>query len=210
MKQSTLHFSIIVGLTMATAISGCSPDQKDSAPAAAAPIAAESAPAETMPAPPVESVPEAIPAASATASMKSVEGMSVSGDLKLAPEAGGVRISGTISGLTPGSEHGFHIHETGDCSGPDFKTAGGHFNPSGMEHGNPNSAMHHAGDMMNLAVSDSGMATLDVTVPGVTLGDGGGADVMNRAIVIHAKADDYTSQPAGDAGDRVACAVISK
>lgn len=210
MKLHKLHLSIIGGLAMAVAISGCSPDQKDSTPAATEPMAADSAPAETMPAPPMETAPEAIPAASATAGLKSVSGMEVSGDLMLAPDAGGVHITGTISGLKPGSEHGFHIHETGDCSAPDFKSAGGHFNPGGMEHGNPNSATHHAGDMMNLAVSDAGTATLDVTVPGVTLGDGGTDDVMNRAIIIHAKPDDYTSQPSGDAGDRVACAVIAK
>ena len=209
MKRHNLHFAIVGGLAMAAAISGCSPDKNDT-PAATTPVTAESATADTMPAPRMESAPLAIPVAGATASLKSAEGKNVAGDLKLSPDAGGVQLSGTISGLVAGSEHGFHIHETGDCSAPDFKSAGGHFNPSGMEHGNPNSAMHHAGDMMNLAVSDSGTATLDVTVPGVTLGDGGANDVMNRAIIIHAKADDYTSQPAGDAGDRVACAVISK
>ena len=195
---------------MAAAISGCSSDQNDSMPEAAVPMAAEPAETNAMPAAPMESAPEAIPVASATASLKSVESMKVSGELGIVQNAGGVAISGTISGLEPGSVHGFHIHETGDCSAPDFKSAGGHFNPGGMEHGNPSSNMHHAGDMMNLTVNDSGTATLDVSVPGVTLGDGGANDVVNRAIVIHAKADDYTSQPAGDAGDRVACGVITK
>ena len=207
MKRHHLHLAIIGGLTMAAAIGGCTPDQKDNTSAAPAPMAAE--PAAPAP-PPAESAPAAIPAGHAMAVLKSVDGMKVSGDLSLTAEAAGVHISGTINGLTVGTQHGFHIHETGDCSAPDFKSAGGHFNPGNKEHGNPASDMHHAGDMMNLVVSDSGSATVDVTVPGVTLGDGGADDVMNRAIVVHASADDYTSQPAGDSGSRIACGVIAK
>lgn len=192
---------------MAASIAGCTPDPKNNTPTAPAPMAAETvAPAP----PPVVSAPAEIPAGHAVVSLKSAADMKVAGDLTLTAEAGGVHISGTINGLTPGTQHGFHIHETGDCSAPDFKSAGGHFNPGNKEHGNPGSAMHHAGDMMNLAVNDSGSATLDVTVPGVTLGDGGADDVMNRAIVIHAGPDDYTSQPAGDSGSRIACGVIAK
>ena len=207
MKRHHLHLAIIGGLAMAAAIGGCTPDQKDNTSATPAPMAAE--PASPAP-PPAESAPAAIPAGHATAVLKSADNMKVSGDLSLTAEAGGVHISGTINGLTVGTQHGFHIHETGDCSAPDFKSAGGHFNPGNKEHGNPGSDMHHAGDMLNLIVSDSGSATVDVTVPGVTLGDGGADDVMNRAIVIHAGADDYTSQPAGDSGSRIACGVIAK
>ena len=207
MKRHNLHLSIIGSLAMAVAIGGCAPDQKDTTPAASAPMATE--PVAPAP-PPAESAPAAIPAGHAAVSLKSVDTMKVSGDLTLSAEAGGVHINGTINGLTPGTQHGFHIHETGDCSAPDFKSAGGHFNPGNKEHGNPMSEMHHAGDMMNLAVTDSGSATIDVTVPGVTLGDGGADDVMNRAIVVHAGPDDYTSQPAGDSGGRIACGVIAK
>ncbi|MFZ2235151.1 MAG: superoxide dismutase family protein [Dokdonella sp.] len=207
MKRQNLHFAIIAGLAMAASIAGCTPDQKGNTPAAPAPMAAE--PVAPAP-PPVVSAPAEIPAGHAVVSLQSVADMKVSGDLTLTAEAGGVHISGTINGLTPGTQHGFHIHETGDCSAADFKSAGGHFNPSNMQHGNPSSDMHHAGDMMNLAVNDSGSATLDVTVPGVTLGDGGTDDVMSRAIVIHAGPDDYTSQPAGDSGSRIACGVIAK
>ncbi len=207
MKRHHLHLAIIGSLAMAAAIGGCTPDQKDNISTAPAPMAAERA----VPAlPPAESAPAAIPAGHAAVTLKSVDNMKVSGDLTLTAEAGGVHISGTVNGLTPGTQHGFHIHETGDCSAPDFKSAGGHFNPGNKEHGNPTSQMHHAGDMMNLAVSDSGSATIDVTVPGVTLGDGGADDVMNRAIVVHAGPDDYTSQPAGDSGSRIACGVIAK
>lgn len=207
MKRQHLHLAIVASLAMAVAIAGCTPDQKDTTPAATAPMAAEPvAPTPT----PVESAPASIPVGHAMARLQSAADMKVSGDLTLTARAGGVDISGTISGLTPGTQHGFHIHETGDCSAPDFKSAGGHFNPGNKEHGNPSSDMHHAGDMMNLAVNDDGTASMDVTVPGVTLGDGSADDAMNRAIIIHAKADDYTSQPAGDAGDRIACGVISK
>lgn len=207
MKRHQLHYSIIAGLAMAVAIVGCTPDQKDTTPVTTAPMAAE--PAAPAP-PPVVSAPTEIPSGHAVVSLKSAADMKVSGDLTLTARVGGVDISGTINGLTPGTQHGFHIHETGDCSAPDFKSAGGHFNPGNHEHGNPNSTMHHAGDMMNLAVDDDGSATMDVTVQGVTLGDGGADDVMNRAIVIHAGPDDYTSQPAGDSGSRIACGVIAK
>lgn len=207
MKRHQLHLSIIGALAIAVAIGGCTPDQKDTSPAASAPVAAE--PVAPAP-PPVVSAPAEIPAGHAMVALQSAADMKVSGDLTLTAQAGGVNISGTISGLTPGTQHGFHIHETGDCSAPDFKSAGGHFNPGNKDHGNPNSIMHHAGDMMNLSVDDNGSATMDVTVPGVTLGDGGADDVMNRAIVIHAGPDDYTSQPAGDSGSRIACGVIAK
>ncbi|MEO7916490.1 MAG: superoxide dismutase family protein [Dokdonella sp.] len=211
MKRNDLVVAILGGLVMAAAISGCSPDNKDAAPTAAEPMNAEPAQTETPPpAPPMESAPESMPTATATATLKAADGSKVSGELMFAPNSAGIHVTGTINGLKAGAKQGFHIHETGDCSAPDFKSAGGHFNPDGKDHGNPDSAMHHAGDMMNLAASETGTASVDTIVPGLTLGDGGDHDAMNRAIVIHAGADDYTSQPAGDSGDRVACGVIEK
>lgn len=207
MNRHNLYFAILAGLAMAASIAGCTPDKNDTTATAPESIAAE--PVAPAP-PPVATAPAEIPAGQAVVTLKSSDDMKVSGDLILTAEAAGVRISGTITGLTAGTQHGFHIHEAGDCSAADFKSAGGHFNPSNKEHGNPSSDMHHAGDMMNLAVDDSGSATVDVTVPGVTLGDGGVDDAMNRAIVIHAGPDDYTSQPAGDSGSRIACGVIAK
>lgn len=205
MRRHHLHFSIVAGLAMAASIAGCTPDRTDTT----APASMSAEPDAPAP-PPAMSAPAEIPAGQAVVTLKSAGDMKVSGDLTLTAETGGVHVSGSISGLTRGTQHGFHIHESGDCSAADFKSAGGHFNPSNKEHGNPNSDIHHAGDMMNLTVNDSGIATLDVTVPGVTLGDGGSDDVMNRAIVIHSGPDDYTSQPAGDSGSRIACGVIAK
>ncbi|MEO6077114.1 MAG: superoxide dismutase family protein, partial [Dokdonella sp.] len=151
MKQHHLHLAIIAGMAMAASIAGCTPDKKDTTTAAPAPMSAE--PVAPTP-PPVVSAPSEIPAGQAVVSLKSANDMKVSGDLNLTAEPGGVHISGTINGLTPGTQHGFHIHETGDCSAADFKSAGGHFNPGNKDHGNPTSDMHHAGDMMNLAVND--------------------------------------------------------
>ena len=120
----------------------------------------------------------------------------------------GVRVTGTISGLAPNSEHGFHIHEKGDCSAPDASSAGGHFNPTSQQHGNPGSQMHHAGDIPNLTADAQGTARVNAEVSGVTVSGSGENDILGQAVVMHAKADDYKSQPAGNSGGRIACGVI--
>jgi Cu-Zn family superoxide dismutase len=134
------------------------------------------------------------------------QGNEARGELTLRPIDGGVRLEGTLSGLAPGSEHGFHVHETGDCSAPDASSAGGHYNPESVAHGNPATMPHHAGDMHNLQADGSGNARVDVLLPGVSLG--GHNDISGRALVLHAGADDYTSQPSGNSGPRIACGVI--
>lgn len=146
--------------------------------------------------------------ASARANLKATEGNHAAGTLDLKQMNDGVHISGTISGLSPNTHHGFHVHENGDCSAPDAKSAGGHFNPDHHDHGNPSSPPHHAGDIPNIDSDAKGVAKVDVTVKGVTL-DAGPESVINRAIVVHEKADDYKSQPSGDSGPRIACGVIS-
>jgi superoxide dismutase, Cu-Zn family len=109
------------------------------------------------------------------------------------------------------SLHGFHIHEVGKCEGPDFKSAGGHFNPSGKEHGKKNPKGHHAGDMENVSADPSGNAKGTFKLKGIAL-EGKAEDSLFRAngtsIVIHASADDHKSNPAGNSGDRIACGVI--
>ena len=106
-----------------------------------------------------------------------------------------------------------HIHQNGDCSAPDGSSAGDHFNPTGAPHGNPTGddagAQHHAGDMPNVTADDKGNARVDLRVQGVTLGDGGENDVLGKAVIVHADADDYSSQPSGNAGARIACGVIA-
>ncbi|HEX3034453.1 MAG TPA: superoxide dismutase family protein [Thermodesulfobacteriota bacterium] len=126
-----------------------------------------------------------------------------------APE--GVRVSVQAYNLTPGL-HGFHIHEVGECNTPDYKSAGGHFNPYGNKHGLKDPKGPHAGDMYNLLVGPEGTATAVMIAPLATLGSGANSlfDQNGSAIVIHSGPDDYRTDPAGDAGDRIACGVITK
>lgn len=147
-------------------------------------------------------------AGQAIANLASASGSLVSGRLTLLPIGNGVHISGEIGGLQPGSSHGFHIHEKGDCSAVDASSAGGHFNPGAKPHGRAGHGAHHAGDSDNLVADANGVARVDAHVSGVSLGGGGANDIAGRAIVVHAAADDYSSQPAGNAGARVACGVI--
>jgi len=146
-------------------------------------------------------------ARSASIMLRPASGSLVSGKLTALPIPGGVRISGEVGGLTRGSTHAIHIHEKGDCSAADATSAGGHFNPAQQPHGRVGSGPHHGGDMDNIVADGSGVAQVDVQALGVTLG-GGATDIGGRAIVVHAMPDDYTSQPAGNAGARVACGVI--
>lgn len=119
---------------------------------------------------------------------------------------GRIRIEVDARGLAPGA-HGIHIHEVGDCSAPDAASAGGHFNPSGQAHGDPASAHKHAGDLPVLVADRRGEARYVAEVAGPTL-DGGPDSILGRSLVIHADADDYRSQPAGNSGKRIACGVI--
>lgn len=157
---------------------------------------------------PTAAVHNASTAKQAVANLASASGSLVSGRLTLAPMGDGVHLSGEVGGLQPGSSHGFHIHEKGDCSAVDASSAGGHFNPAAQPHGRAGHGAHHAGDSDNLVADANGVARVDAHVSGVSLGGGAANDIAGRAIVVHATADDYISQPAGNAGARVACGVI--
>jgi Cu-Zn family superoxide dismutase len=137
------------------------------------------------------------------------QGNTASGSLALTAEVDAVRVSGTIQGLEPNGSFGFHIHEKGDCSAPDATSAGGHFNPEKVDHGNPEGASHHVGDMPNIESDDQGAAQVDTRSSGATLHSGQPTDVLGKAIVVHEKSDDYTSQPSGNSGSRIACGVIT-
>jgi Cu-Zn family superoxide dismutase len=141
----------------------------------------------------------------AFAKLAPTQGNTAEGSVSFTQEAKGVRITGEFSGLTPGV-HGFHIHEKGDCSAPDATSAGGHFNPSKQPHGKPGSGPHHVGDLPSLEANANGKAKLDVVVEGVSLT--GEHSIVGRALIVHAAPDDFTTQPTGNAGARVACAVI--
>ena len=147
-------------------------------------------------------------ASSATVNLAAASASLVSGKLMAMPMGDGVHLRGEIGGLAPNSAHGIHIHEKGDCSAADASSAGGHFNPGARPHGKAGAGAHHGGDMDNIVANAEGVAAVDVHARGVTLGGGASNDAVGRAVVVHAAADDYTSQPAGNAGARVACGVI--
>lgn len=145
----------------------------------------------------------------ASAEMAATRGHTANGSLAVSADANGIRIGGAVQGLPPDGEFGFHVHERGDCSAPDASSAGEHFNPANQAHGRPDSEPRHAGDMFNLKANSEGVAQVDLVVNGVSLHDGRPTDVLGKALVIHAKPDDYQSQPAGNSGDRIACGVIT-
>lgn len=148
------------------------------------------------------------PAPGASVTLQPTEGNHAAGTLTLMTMGDGVHFTGNITGLPAGS-HGFHIHQTGDCSAPDASSAGGHFNPGGTNHGAPDAPEHHAGDLGNIEADASGTAKVDIHAGGVTLGPGENS-VMGRAVIVHAAADDLTTQPTGNAGARLACGVIQE
>jgi Cu-Zn family superoxide dismutase len=177
------------------ALAACSSTPDSSAPAAS-----------TAPAP----TPVATSTAKAAAvNLASASGSLVSGTLSVMPMGDGVHLRGEVGGLGPNATHAIHIHEKGDCSAADASSAGGHFNPSASPHGKVGGGAHHGGDMDNIVSNAEGVAKVDVHASGVTLGGGAANDVAGKAVVVHAAPDDYTSQPAGNAGARVACGVIN-
>jgi Cu-Zn family superoxide dismutase len=141
----------------------------------------------------------------AMAILSARSGSAVSGSADFSEVAGGVKISAQISGLTPG-DHGFHIHESGDCSAADAMSAKGHFNPDAKPHGDPVRSEHHAGDMPNLIANAQGEASYSFELRGAALT--GPTGIVGRSVVVHADPDDYKSQPAGNSGKRVACGLI--
>jgi len=143
----------------------------------------------------------------AMAPLQAKGGSQVGGTIWFSEQAGGVRVVARVTGLKPNQEHGFHIHDKGDCSAPDATSAGGHFNPAGQPHG-PQGAAHHGGDMPALKADAVGNAEAAFTLEGLTLA-GATDGVIGRAVIVHAQPDDYKTQPTGNSGSRIACGVIA-
>ena len=145
--------------------------------------------------------------ADAIAVLSPTQGNEVRGTVYFTKVADGVRIDGEVTGLKPGS-HGFHIHEKGDCSAPDAASAGGHYNPTKMPHGSPSSAERHMGDFGNIEANSAGVARFSRIDRSATVE--GPNSIIGHGVIVHADPDDLKSQPAGNAGKRVACGVIEK
>lgn len=142
----------------------------------------------------------------ASAQLQPTAGNTAAGTVNFTQKGDKVLVEADVTGLTPG-EHGFHIHEKGDCSAADATSAGAHFNPSGQPHGNPAGTAHHVGDLPMLVADAAGRARLSVEVDSIALAEGP-ANIVGKGVIVHQKADDYQTQPTGNSGGRVACGVI--
>lgn len=145
------------------------------------------------------------PARVAVAELSPTQGNNVRGVVRFTETARGIKVTADLTGLTPG-KHGFHVHDKGDCSAPDATSAGAHFNPTGAAHGGPEQADRHVGDLGNITADANGRARYERVEKHMTFD--GAKSVIGRAVIVHANPDDLTSQPAGNAGARVACGVI--
>jgi Cu-Zn family superoxide dismutase len=151
----------------------------------------------------------ALAADTASAILKDKDGKEV-GQVVLTRAEDGVLLNVTLTGVAPG-EHAFHVHAVGKCEPPDFKSAGPHFNPDQTKHGMMNPEGPHSGDMPNLHVPDSGKLKVEILNTLVSLGgDAALLDDDGSALIVHAGADDYKTDPAGNAGDRIACGVVTQ
>lgn len=149
------------------------------------------------------------PEAVATADLQATRGNAVTGALRFAQTGDKVLVTGEVRGLKPGAEHGFHVHEKGDCSSGDGMSTGGHFNPAGTAHGQHGHGSHHVGDLPSLTADAQGVARVKFETTALSLGRGA-SSVFDRGLIVHRDPDDYKTQPTGNSGPRLACAVIRK
>ncbi len=203
-----IHTTLFAAMA-ALGLSACNKPADTTAPATPAADTAPAADAPAADAPPAMMSSDAHANTSAVAELAATQGNAVKGNVTFSLVDGKVHVNGQVSGLKPNSEHGFHIHEKGDCSAPDGASAGGHFNPSKEDHGNVATTPHHGGDIPNLKADAQGNAVVDADVStNVNIGKGDDFDIIGRGLIVHADADDYKTQPTGNAGARLACAVI--
>ena len=145
----------------------------------------------------------------ATAKLAPTKGNSVQGTVTFTQDGSVVHVKAEVTGLAPNTEHGFHIHDKGDCSSGDGMSAGGHFNPTGQPHGAHTAAHHHAGDLPSIHADAAGNATIKFDSKAISVGSGA-TDVVGKGLIVHRDPDDFTTQPTGNSGPRIACAVIQK
>ena len=145
----------------------------------------------------------------AAASLEPTKGNTAAGTVTFQQRGDHVTVTAKLSGLKPNAEHGFHIHEKGDCSSGDGMGTGGHFNPGSTPHGAHDADAHHAGDLASLKADANGVARFSYDAQGISV-DAGAASVIGRGLIVHRDPDDYKTQPTGNSGPRVACAVIQK
>lgn len=145
----------------------------------------------------------------AIAELQPTRGNTASGTATFKQAGDRVRVHAVVSGLAPGREHGFHLHEAGDCSSGDGMSAKGHFNPYGKPHAHHSTAERHAGDLPALKADSHGRAELTVVLDVLSVASGP-ASVVGRGLIVHAQPDDYRTQPTGNTGARIACGVVRR
>lgn len=126
------------------------------------------------------------------------------GDVQFRPSVAGIVMQVKVEGLTPNTTHGFHIHEKGRCEAPGYKSAGDHLNPGKHSHGSPSSSLKHLGDLGNIVANNKGIAEKEILMNDLK----DVHEIIEKTVIVHDKADDFSSQPAGNAGDRIACGII--
>ncbi len=199
-----MNHRLLLGLTLTVTLVGC---EREPQPGMRA-----GDPESPATAPPAAPAPDAGLATGETVQVQMInrEGQTI-GEAQLAETGDGVRIAIQVSNLPPGSK-GFHVHEVGACDPPSFQSAGAHFAPMGREHGFENPAGPHAGDLRNLPVREDGRADTTVVARELTLRPGQANSLVHEggtSLLIHENPDDYSTDPSGNSGDRIACGVIS-
>lgn len=144
-----------------------------------------------------------------SASIEAKSGAKLAGEVTFSITAKDVTVKVAVTGAPPG-EHAVHLHEKGDCSAPDGNSAGGHWNPGNDPHGRWTKEHHHLGDIGNMTVGDDGKGEVTLTTDKWTVGSGHPNDVVGKSVIVHEKRDDFTSQPSGNAGGRIGCAVLGQ
>ena len=201
------HHRTVVVVAAALAVAACGKPKPENAPQPSAsappPMASSAAPAPPPPPPPAPAKPAPV-----DVKIEARSGSKLAGTAHFEEVDGGVKVTLSLSGLTKGSRAA-HVHETGDCSAPDAKSAGGHFNPDAHPHGMPAAGERHLGDLGNIEIGADGTGSLEIVVAGATLAEGDAHSFLGRAVVVHEKKDDG-GQPTGNAGGRIGCAEIKR